>query len=81
MKMKFLEYVLPPPDIYHVCSTQKTIWEEKFTPVNITSSLRFNVRNHREINNDKQFIILDISSKLYCMKKRQVTSPDISTIM
>ena len=28
--MKFL-VVVTPPSIYHVCSTWKTFWEEKFT--------------------------------------------------
>ena len=30
MNMKLLA-VVTPPSIYHVCSTRKTFWEEKFT--------------------------------------------------
>ena len=30
INMKFL-VVVTPPSIYHGCSTQKTLWEEKFT--------------------------------------------------
>ena len=30
MNMKLLT-VVTPPSIYHVCSTRKTFWEEKFT--------------------------------------------------
>ena len=49
-----LPAVLTPPSIYHGCSTQKTLWEEKFTlgeftPVNMKHCGRRNDRKHREI--------------------------------
>ena len=59
MNMKFLAVVTPPPAFYHGCSTRKTFWEEKFTPVNMTSYVRRNVRKHREIKNGEQNIILE----------------------
>ena len=74
MNMKFLEVLTSPPDFYHGCSTQKTLWEEKFTMVNMKSCGRRNVEKHKEINNCEQCIILYISSKIYCMEKREVTS-------
>ena len=40
--MKFLA-VVTPPDIYHGFYTHTTFWEEKFTPVNMTSCVRRNV--------------------------------------
>ena len=52
--MKFLAVVTPSPAIYHGLSTWKKFWEEKFTPVNMTSCGRHNVRKHREIKNGKK---------------------------
>ena len=66
--MNFLEF-LTPTSIYHGCYTQKKFWEDNFTPVNITSCVRQNVRKHREINNGEQKITLDISLKLDFMYK------------
>ena len=43
--------VATPPYIYHGCSTQKTLWEEK---------VRHNVRKHREIKNSEKYINLEI---------------------
>ena len=71
MNMNYLSVVTPPPDIYHGFSTFNKLLEEKFTPVNITSCVRFNIRKHSDTKNDKQYIILDISSKLDCMDKRK----------
>ena len=51
MNMNFLEIVTPTPAIYHGFSTQKSFWEEKFTPVNMTSCVRQNARKHRKIKN------------------------------
>ena len=67
--MNFLEVLTPPPAIYHGCSTQKTLWEEKFAPVNMTSFGRYNVRKHREIKNGEQYITLDIYLKLEFLDK------------
>ena len=74
--MKFLAFVTPTPDIYHGCSTWKTLWEEKFTLVNMTSCGGRNVRKNREIKNGKKYIILDISSNIYCLDKKKVTSSE-----
>ena len=55
--------VVPPPSIYHVCSTQKKFWEEKFTPVNMKICGCCNVRKHRDIKDGEKYISLDISLK------------------
>ena len=47
---RFLE-VVTPKSIYHGFSTQKTFWEEKFTPVNTKSCGRINFRKHRDTKN------------------------------
>ena len=73
--MKLLAVVTPPPDIYHGCSTRKTLLEEKFIPLKMISCVRRNVRKHREINNGEQYISLGISYKLECLNKREFTSP------
>ena len=36
IKMKFLG-VVTPPTIYHGCSNQQKLWEDKFTPINMKS--------------------------------------------
>ena len=68
--MKLLSFVTPQPDIYHGCYTWKTFCEYKFTPVNMTSCERRNVRKHGEIKNRKKYIILEISYKLDCLDNR-----------
>ena len=72
--MKLLAVVKPPPDIYHGCSTQKTLWEEEFSLVNMTSCGRRNVRKQRDTKNGEQYIILEIYFNFYCMDKREVNS-------
>ena len=74
MKIKFLAVISPPPDIYHGFCTWKTLWEDKFTLVNMKSFGGLNLRKHREIKNGEKYIILDISSKLDFLDKREVTS-------
>ena len=74
--MNLLEVVTPPPAIYHGCSNWKAFWEEKFTPVNMTSCGRRNVRNHGEIKNGEKYIILDIYYNIYCLESREVTSSE-----
>ena len=74
MNMKFLAVVTPPSDIYYDLSTWKTLWEENFTPVNMTICGSHNIRKHRDINNNEQYIILDVYSKLYYMVKKEVAS-------
>ena len=61
--MKFLA-VVKTHSIYHGCSTQKMFWENNFTPVNMRSFGRCNVRKHKEINNGGQYIALDIYFKI-----------------
>ena len=74
--MKFLAVVTPPPAIYHGSFTWKTFWGKNFTPVNMTSCGRRNVCKHREINNSEQYMALDISLKIYCLYKKEVTSSE-----
>ena len=64
-----LPEVLTPPSIYHGCSTCKTFWEEKFTPVNMKSFVCLNVSKHREIKNGEKYITLDISLKFVSLEK------------
>ena len=68
--MQLLAVVTPPPAIYHGYSTQKTFWEDKFIPVNMTICGRHNVRKHRDIKNGDQYIILDISSNINFLDNR-----------
>ena len=44
--------------------------KEKFTPVNMTSFGRHNVRKYRDIKNGEKYIILDISFKIDFLDKR-----------
>ena len=74
MRKKVLGVITQPQDIYHGCSTQNTFWEEKFTPVNITSCGGCNVRKHSDIKNGYQYIILEIYPNLDCLDKRELTS-------
>ena len=60
MNMKLLSFVTPP-SIYHGCYTQKTLWEEKFTPVNMKHFCHCNVRKHRDIQCGEKCITLVIS--------------------
>ena len=67
--MKLLS-VVRPLSIYHVCSTQKTLWEEKFTctenlflSVNIKNCGHRKVRKHKDIKGSDKYVTLDISSK------------------
>ena len=56
--------VVTPPSIYHGCSTRKIFWKEKFTPVHMRSCGHCNMRKHKEIKNDEQYISLDIHLEL-----------------
>ena len=51
-------------------------WGEKFTPVNMTSCGRRNIWKHKEIKNGEQYIVLDISSKLHFMDRREFNSSE-----
>ena len=74
MNMKLPAVVTPPTYIYHSFSNCKTFWEEEFSPVNMTTCGRRNVKKHRDIKNGRQHIILEISYKIYCVDKRELTS-------
>ena len=74
--MKFLEVLTPPPNIYHCCSICNNFLEEKFTPVNMASCVRRNVRKHRETNNGDQYILVEISSNIYCLENREFISSE-----
>ena len=81
MNMKFLSVVTSPPDIYHGWCTGKKFREDNFTPFKITSCARRNVRKHREINNGKKYIILEISSNIDCLDKREMVSLELRDYM
>ena len=59
MNMKLLS-VVTPLSIYRGCSTWKTFWEKKFTPVNMKNCCCHNVMKHRETNYGNRYITLDI---------------------
>ena len=53
INMKFLS-VVTPPSIYHVCSTRKTFWEEKFTgKEDLFTSLNMKNCGHRNVRKHK----------------------------
>ena len=69
MNMKLLA-VATPPSIYHVCSTRKKFWEEKFIDkdnlflaVNMKNCGRRDVGKQREIKGSDKYVTLDISLK------------------
>ena len=55
--MNLLAFVTPLY-IYHGWSTQKTFWEENFTPVNMKTFGRRNVSKHMEIKDGEKYITL-----------------------
>ena len=69
--MKLLEVVTPLSAIYHDCSSQKRLWEENSTPVNMTSCVRRNIRKHKEVKEIEQYIALETSFERDCMYKRE----------
>ena len=86
--MKFL-VVVTAPSIYHVCSTRKTFWEEKFTgkqdlfeSVNMKNCGRRKVRKHKEIKGSDKcatlniYDILNISEKFDDLNKMETTSSE-----
>ena len=86
--MKFL-VVVTPLSIYHCCSTQKTLWEEKFTgkqdlfeSVNMRNCGQRNVRNQKEIKGSDKCVtlnmyeILNISENLDDLDKMETTSSE-----
>ena len=80
MNMNLLA-VVPPPSIYNGCSTQKTFWEENFTPgefipVNMKKVGLRNVRKHRDIKNCDSYITLDISLRLDSLDRMKIESSE-----
>ena len=87
--MNFL-VVVSPPSIYHSCSNQKTLWEEKFTgkkedlfvSVNMRNCGQRNVRKHREIKDSDERVtlnmneILKISEEFDNLDKMETTSSE-----
>ena len=80
--MKLLE-VVTPTSIYHVFSTRKTLWEEKFIgkenlflAVNMRNCGRRNVGEHKDINSSDKITTLDISSKFDSLDKMNITSSE-----
>ena len=73
--MNFL-VVVTPLSIYHCCSTQKTLWEEKFTgkqdlfeSVNMKNCGRHKVRKHKEIKGSDKCVTSDIYEILNILEK------------
>ena len=82
MNMKLLS-VLPPPYIYHGCSTQKKFWEEKFTgkenlflAYNMKNCGHQNFRKYKEIKGSDKYVTLDISLKFESLDKIKITSSE-----
>ena len=78
--MKFL-VVATPPSIYHGCSTQKTLWEGKFTgkkylfqSVNMKHCGRRKVKKHKDIKGSDKIVTLNISAKFESMNNMETTS-------
>ena len=75
--MKFLAVVIPPPAIYHGCSTRKTFREEKFAPGEHDKLWRHNVRNTQ---GDQEWWRNTLSwtsiLSLICLDKREVISSE-----
>ena len=74
MNTNLLTVVTPPPDICHGFSTQNKSWEVNFTPVNVKSCGRRNVRKFRQIKKGERYIALDIYVNPDCMDNRELTS-------
>ena len=80
--MKFL-LVVTPPSIYHVCSTWKTFWEEKFTGkqdlfqyVNMKKCGHRKVRKHKENKGSDKCVTLNISKKFESLNKMETKSSE-----
>ena len=80
--MKFL-VVVTPPSIYHVCSTLKTFWEEKFTgkkylfqSVNMKNCGCRKDRKHKEIKGSDNIVTLNVSAKFDSLNKMKTTSSE-----
>ena len=82
MNMNPLTVVIPP-SIYHGCSNQKTLWEEKFTgkenlilAVNMKNCGRRNVRKYKEIKGSDKYVTFEISLKFDSLYKMKIISSE-----
>ena len=78
MNMKLLA-VVTPPYIYHDFSTQKTLWEGKFTgkenlvlDVNMKNCGHRNVGKEKEIKGSDKYVTLDISLKFEILDNMKI---------
>ena len=72
MNMNLLS-VVTPPSIYKDCSTRKTLWEEKFTPVNMKNGGNRNVRKQRDIKDGEKYITLEIYVDFVSLVNMKIT--------
>ena len=86
MNMNLL-VVVTPQYISHGCSTQKTLWGEKFTgeetffsAVDTKNFSRHNVRKHRVIKDSDKYVTLYIPLKFDRLDKARITSSDSKKI-
>ena len=70
--------VVTPPSMYHGCSTDKTLWEGKFTlsAINMKHCVRRNVSKHGEIKGSDNYITLEMFLKYDSLKKMIITSSE-----
>ena len=73
MNLKLLAVLTQQPYVYDGGFTWKMFREDKFTLLSITRCGRRNIKTHKEINNDKKSVILDISYNLDCLDKGKST--------
>ena len=73
MNLKLLAVLTQKPYVYDGGFTWKMFREDKFTLLSITRCGRRNIKTHKEINNDKKSVILDISYNLDCLDKGKST--------
>ena len=66
--------VVTPLSIYFHFSTRKAFREVKFAQVNKKKFRRRNVRKNRVIDNNEQYVVLDISLEFGNMEKMKITS-------
>ena len=76
MKYMKLLSVVTPSYISHVRSIWKKFWEENFTHAKMENCGRWNVRNHRDIRNDEQYIALEIYLEFVNMDNMKSKYPE-----
>ena len=76
MNMKLLAFITPLY-VYHGSSSQKTFWEETFTPVNMKNCGCSNVRKHRVIKKGWKYITLGISLNFGSLEEMKTTSSEL----